>query len=48
MLPPCGWGLGSTTRLHFGIDVLVAPPDELRADIAVLAAAGVEHLLLRF
>jgi alkanesulfonate monooxygenase SsuD/methylene tetrahydromethanopterin reductase-like flavin-dependent oxidoreductase (luciferase family) len=36
-LAACGWGLGATTRLRFGIDVLVAP---YRHPLLVAAMAG--------
>ena len=48
-LAACGWGLGATTRLRFGIDVLVAPyrhPLLVAAMAGTLTRLGGERLVL--
>jgi alkanesulfonate monooxygenase SsuD/methylene tetrahydromethanopterin reductase-like flavin-dependent oxidoreductase (luciferase family) len=48
-LAACGWGLGATTRLRFGTDVLVAPyrhPLLVAAMVGTLARLGRDRLVL--
>jgi alkanesulfonate monooxygenase SsuD/methylene tetrahydromethanopterin reductase-like flavin-dependent oxidoreductase (luciferase family) len=48
-LAACGWGLGATTRLRFGVDVLVAPyrhPLLVAAMTGTLARLGGDRLVL--
>ena len=48
-LAACGWGLGATTRLRFGVDVLVAPyrhPLVVAAQAASLARLSGNRLVL--
>lgn len=48
-LAACAWGLGATTRIRFGTDVLVAPyrhPLHVAAATATMASLGGDRLIL--